>query len=195
MKDAGWLSDEKMELGALELAQESIYSEGAPIKGTRLASLLEFGRIVHAEMTCLMDAAKRGLSVEGATLYCTTFPCHMCARHIIAAGINRVVFIEPYPKSMAQELYNDIISVDGNIENTSKVSFEPFVGVSPNKYINMFKKGKRKHDNGYILDWDVDVDVEKYPRTGLFRPAYLEAELVVAARFFPIFQEKFGHMC
>lgn len=57
---------------------------------------------MHAEMFAITDAARRGLSVRDATLYCTTFPCHMCARHIIASGIRKVVYIEPYPKSMAK---------------------------------------------------------------------------------------------
>ncbi|MBI3222504.1 MAG: deoxycytidylate deaminase, partial [Nitrosomonadales bacterium] len=50
------------------------------LKGTRVMNLLEFGRSVHAEMAALMSAARLGISVRGATLYCTTFPCHMCAR-------------------------------------------------------------------------------------------------------------------
>jgi deoxycytidylate deaminase len=45
-------------------------------------------------------------------LFSTTFPCHMCARHIVSAGIKRVVFLEPYPKSYAEELYADSITFD-----------------------------------------------------------------------------------
>ncbi len=89
---------------------------------------MEFGRIVHAEMSAITDAARRGLSVKDATLYCTTFPCHMCARHILAAGIMRVVYIEPYPKSMAKELYKGSLNVDDDPEADKKsVAFRPFV--------------------------------------------------------------------
>jgi deoxycytidylate deaminase len=69
-----------------------------------VANLLEFGRPMHAEMSAILDAQRKGLSVIGATLYCTTFPCHLCARLIIGAGIARVVYIEPYPKSKSQLL-------------------------------------------------------------------------------------------
>ena len=59
----------------------------------------EYGRIVHAELGALAAAARSGLSVVDGTLYCTTFPCHNCAKHIVASGIVRVVYVEPYPKS------------------------------------------------------------------------------------------------
>ena len=54
---------------------------------------LEYGRMVHAEMSSLCDAARLGHMFQGGTLYCTTFPCHMCAKHIVAAGIARVVTV------------------------------------------------------------------------------------------------------
>jgi deoxycytidylate deaminase len=44
-------------------------------------------------MSALLDADRRGVAVQGATLHTTTFPCHNCARHIVGAGIDRVVFI------------------------------------------------------------------------------------------------------
>ncbi len=69
------------------------------ILGSSLKKLTEYGRPVHAEMSALMSCAKNGISVDGATLYCSTFPCHNYAKHIISAGIKRIVYIEPYPKS------------------------------------------------------------------------------------------------
>ena len=71
---------------------------------TRLAHLTEFGRPMHAEMAALLDAARRGAAVKGARLFTTTFPCHNCARHIIGAGIDEVIYREPYEKSLASEL-------------------------------------------------------------------------------------------
>jgi deoxycytidylate deaminase len=79
-------------------------------------NVIEFGRAVHAEMAALMDSARRGVPVKNATLYCTTFPCHLCARHIVAAGIRRVVYIEPYPKSLAAQLYPDSIAVESAVK-------------------------------------------------------------------------------
>lgn len=186
----GWLTDEKSELDPIVRAREAIYSKDAPVDGTRVSSLLEFGRIVHAEMNALMDASKRGIAVEGATLYCTTFPCHMCARHIIAAGIDRVVFIEPYSKSMAEDLYGNLISIDKNGNTEDKVKFDAFVGIAPSKYLDMFKRGKRKKSDGYVLEWDEDI--VKYPRANVFRPAYLEAETVIVAKYLQHIQELFG---
>jgi deoxycytidylate deaminase len=81
------------------------------IRDSQLMDALEYGRAVHAEMSALCDAARCGCSVKGAILYCTTFPCHMCAKHIVAAGIAKVVFLEPYPKSLAFDLHADSIQV------------------------------------------------------------------------------------
>ena len=107
-----------------------------------LRDLTEFGRAVHAEMNALLDAARRGVSVAGATLYSTTFPCHNCARHIIGAGIVRVVFIEPYAKSKAGELHSDSIAIEVP-SGDSAVQFEPFVGVAPRRYLEMFDAAAR----------------------------------------------------
>ncbi|MBY0404660.1 MAG: hypothetical protein K2X66_12225 [Cyanobacteria bacterium] len=125
------------------------------LSDTRLASLLEFGRIVHAEMYAITEAAKNGVSIKDKTLYCTTFPCHMCTRHIIASGIKRVVFIEPYPKSMAYELYESMIDLDFSTQSEcfEKVVFQPFIGVSPSRYFALFNKGKRKDKAGYAKQW------------------------------------------
>lgn len=59
----------------------------------------------HAEMAALMSCARSGGSPVDGTLYCTTFRCHNCAKHIVAAGIRSVVYVEPYPKSKAKDLY------------------------------------------------------------------------------------------
>lgn len=108
-----------------------------------LKNLTEFGRAVHAEMDALLDAARRGAPVRGATLFTTTFPCHNCARHIVAAGIKRVVFIEPYTKSRAGTLHDDSIAVDPS-DQGSRLIFEPFVGVAPRRYLEMFDAAGRE---------------------------------------------------
>ncbi|WP_082662973.1 MULTISPECIES: anti-phage dCTP deaminase [unclassified Sphingopyxis] len=132
-------------------------------KDLRVSNLIEFGRMVHAEMFALMEAARRGLAVEGGTLYCTTFPCHMCARHIIAAGIREVFYIEPYPKSMTQELYGDMVSIEPNpdeveqsrnISRPAKVYFQPFHGAAPRIFQAAFEMPKRKDEQGYRLPYD-----------------------------------------
>lgn len=160
LKVAGWLRAELKSKRANELAQLALFSErrpfaGArarPLAGTLVANLLEFGRIVHAEMAAICDAALRGVSVRNATLYCTTFPCHMCARHIMASGIQRVVYIEPYPKSWAKKLYRQSIRVDeGDTVDRAAVSFDAFVGIAPLRFLDLFEIVDRKDEQGYAL--------------------------------------------
>lgn len=119
---------------------------------TRAGSIIEYSRAIHAEMEAILALArKQNASSENCTLYTTTYPCHNCARHIIAAGISRVVFIEPYEKSLAMELHSDAISSEQIVDG--KVIFESFDGVSPRQYSSFFSdKGKRKDENGQAID-------------------------------------------
>ena len=78
---------------------------------SRIGDLTEFGRMVHAEMEALLACARNGISSRHGTVYSTTFPCHNCAKHIIAAGIERVVYVQPYGKSKAEEFHKDSISL------------------------------------------------------------------------------------
>jgi len=121
-------------------------------KETRAGSIIEFSRAIHAEMEAILGLARSsGGSTDSCVLYTTTFPCHNCARHIIAAGIRRVVYIEPYEKSLALDLHEDAISTDENVAN--KTLFETFSGVSPRKYAAFFlAKGSRKDDSGEATD-------------------------------------------
>ena len=62
---------------------------------------------VHAEQNAIVQAAKLGVSVDGATLYCTHQPCVICAKMIINAGIKRVVFKHGYPDDFSMELFKE----------------------------------------------------------------------------------------
>ncbi|USN45413.1 MAG: cytidine/deoxycytidylate deaminase family protein [Candidatus Woesearchaeota archaeon] len=53
-------------------------------------------RTVHAEQNAICQAAKRGISIEGATMYCRMTPCRVCAMLLINAGIKRVVCEKRY---------------------------------------------------------------------------------------------------
>ncbi|WP_277373228.1 anti-phage dCTP deaminase [Pseudomonas sp. AA-38] len=121
-------------------------------KETRAGSIIEFSRAIHAEMEAILGLARsQGNSTDSCVLYTTTFPCHNCARHIIAAGIKRVVYIEPYEKSLALDLHEDAISTDENVSN--KTLFETFSGVSPSKYASFFvARGDRKDREGLAID-------------------------------------------
>jgi dCMP deaminase len=61
---------------------------------------------IHAEQNAIIQAAKLGVSIDGATLYCTHQPCVICAKMIINAGIVRVVYAEGYPDDFSVELLN-----------------------------------------------------------------------------------------
>jgi len=128
-------------------------------KHDRIKNLLEFSRSVHAEMDAIINVARLGNgSLKNASLYCTTFPCHNCARHIIVSGIRKVYYIEPYEKSLARELHGDAIEFDSKITNKpiDKVVFVPFEGVAPKQYINLFMADERKAD-GKRIEQDLSV--------------------------------------
>jgi len=95
---------------------------------------MEFHPCTHAEMSAISDAAKLGTSTRNATLYSTTFPCHMCSKDIISSGIIKVVFLEAFPKSKNKELYSALIAIDPTEPIEGKVSFFTFCGVGPRKY-------------------------------------------------------------
>lgn len=131
------------------------------LKDTGLLDITEYGRAVHAEMEALMSCLRSGVSPRNGTLYGTTFPCHNCAKHIIASGIKRVVFVEPYPKSQALALHDDAISYkhdeSSGQREPNKVLFEPFVGLGPRRFIDLFSlsfgsgtKLKRKKQGAVI---------------------------------------------
>jgi deoxycytidylate deaminase len=124
------------------------------ILATRLGALTEFGRAAHAEMTALMDAARRGVSVQGAKLYSTTFPCHNCARHLILAGISEVVYVAPYAKSQAFRQHDDAIVVAAADPPEDKLHLRPFVGAAPRLYSNVFAPSKRKERSGEVIPFD-----------------------------------------
>ncbi len=62
---------------------------------------------VHAEQNAIIQAAKLGVSVEGATLYCTHQPCVICAKMIINSGIKRVVYKHGYPDDFSMEMFKE----------------------------------------------------------------------------------------
>lgn len=110
---------------------------------SQLRSLIEFSRAVHAEMHALLNAgAQHGSKVRGGKLFVTTYPCHSCARHIVAAGIREVYFLEPYRKSLATKLHEDAITEQET--NTLKVRIVPFDGVAPSRFLKFFEGNNRK---------------------------------------------------
>lgn len=175
LKEAGWLTRAKTKLDIEVLLKEALDPEKPVLpKDSKIRNVIEYGRAVHAEMAALANAARRGTSVAGRTMYVTTFPCHLCARNIVAAGIDKVVYVEPYAKSLTAELYPDSIGVDGGHRTEHQISFEPFVGIAPQQYMNLFTKRKRKNDDGSVLQFSYK---DAKPRYFEEPTIYLEKEL------------------
>jgi cytidine deaminase len=170
----GHLSAELQQLADAPRIFELILKDDGPlsVKESRIMDLLEFGRDIHAEMSAISDAARKGVSIQGATLYGTTFPCHICAKHIVASGILRVVYIEPYPKSYAEELHADSIAIEGDGKD-GRVAFQRFIGISPYRYRELFEKGKRKYSSGSAQKWNRG---EMRPMMEVIYPSYFKSE-------------------
>ncbi len=168
--------------GKTSYTEDQLFAKSKEIlAGTPLFDLTEFGRDVHAEMEALLCCARIGVSPKGGTLYTTTFPCHNCAKHIVAAGIERVVYVEPYPKSKAKELHSDSIEIESPHKVKGKVCFEPFVGVGPRRYFDLFSLSlstgrslERKDNDGRKLSW---IKSASYPRVQMPPTSYLEREV------------------
>lgn len=124
------------------------------LRDALVMNTIDYIRAVHAETAALFCAARIGVSVSGATLYTTTFPCHDCAKAIVASGIREVVYWAPYPKSLVADLYDDSIEIDALEPNEKKIHFHSFVGVAPNRYADFFIMGKRERK---LVDGKADV--------------------------------------
>ncbi|MHB8057501.1 MAG: deoxycytidylate deaminase [Desulfuromonadaceae bacterium] len=64
----------------------------------------ELCRGLHAEQNAIIQAARHGINIDGATLYCTTMPCIICTKMLINAGITAVVYAEGYADELAREM-------------------------------------------------------------------------------------------
>lgn len=106
------------------------------LKGSRVLQPIEFYREVHAEAAAVADAARRGVTIQGSTLYVTTFPCHDCAKLLLAAGIRSVVYLEPYPKSKTLEFFPEAFKMEGY--EPPRVTLQPFMGIGPRSYRDLF---------------------------------------------------------
>lgn len=67
----------------------------------------EICRAVHAEQNAIIQAAKHGVSIENASIYITSFPCSICAKMLINAGINEIVYDEEYPDDLSKNLLKE----------------------------------------------------------------------------------------
>ena len=128
-----------------------IIADLAELSLPRVKDLVEYSRSIHAEMDALFSAARQGTSTKNTTLYCTTFPCHNCARHMVTAGVKQVLYVEPYVKSLALDLHSDSIRTTANPSNAAPTHLAvlPFTGIGPRMYEDHFmKSGELKGPEG-----------------------------------------------
>lgn len=65
-------------------------------------------RTAHAELNAIANAARFGVAIDGAALYCKMFPCYVCAKTIINSGIKKVVSLKDYHASnRSKEIFKD----------------------------------------------------------------------------------------
>ena len=76
----------------------------------------ELCRGLHAEQNAIIQAARHGININGATLYCTTMPCIICTKMIINAGIGKVVYAEGYTDDLAREMIREAAIVVEHFE-------------------------------------------------------------------------------
>ncbi len=113
------------------------------LSSAKIKDITEFQVPVHAEMSALLALLRRGVTWDGLarddiTMYVTAYPCHGCAKHLLALDC-KVVYLEPYPKSRASAMYGE----------SSIANFTPFTGIAPMRYESIFKivSEKRKRQD------------------------------------------------
>lgn len=124
---AGWSScyQDNRHVGAVIVKDKRILTTGYNGAGSGITSCRDRGEClrrkldipsgtrqeicyaVHAEQNAIIQAAKTGISVDGATLYCTHQPCVICAKMIINSGIKKVIFDEGYPDGFSIQMFEE----------------------------------------------------------------------------------------
>jgi deoxycytidylate deaminase len=180
LDDAGILPKKYRKMTTDQRLQVLYYKDGAPLRNTRIKDNIDYIRAVHAEASAIIDAARHGVTVKGTRMLSTTFPCHECSRHIVAAGLSEVVYLEPYPKSGTKRLYRDSIALDPVIADGKRVTFRTFVGVAPPRYLEFFTLGQRarKRNDGTLVAIDISVEPPALPYYTPSEASVVQAEAV-----------------
>jgi len=142
-------------LRAVELPESEKKKLRSIIQKSAFRELTEFCRAVHAEMEALFSVCRLvSGSTVGSTMYVTAQPCHNCTKHIICAGLKKVVYLERYPKSLGLELHSDAIELDPTDDRCfgKKLVLTPYEGVAPHRYHDFFiMRDERKSYDGHYL--------------------------------------------
>jgi hypothetical protein len=109
--------------------------------------------------------------------------------------VKRVVYIEPYPKSLAKELHSDAIRISGKNKNDDRlIPFEPFLGIGPRRFFDLFSL---KLSSGYVVERKLDGKIAVWdqrqnskPRVPMAPTSYLEREQLIQATLNSVFSNK-----
>ena len=144
------------------------------IRGVLLKHKLEFSRIIHAEIDAIISAIRSGNSTIGCKMFVTGFPCQSCIGYIESAGINEVIYLDPYPTVEIFNQFKDsitstqkgwippssmrlIYSSDvANQTKDSKMLFQPYVGIAPKRFAEVFLS--HDHNSSEMTNQFVAID-------------------------------------
>ncbi|MFI3271702.1 MAG: cytidine/deoxycytidylate deaminase family protein [Pseudomonadota bacterium] len=105
----------------------------------------EICRGIHAEQNVIVQAAVHGVSLAGATIYCTTQPCFICAKMLINCAVQGIYFAEEYPDELSTAMMQEAgIPFE-------KISFEPSYG-------KKVEGGKKTAENNAAGNFYDDVE-------------------------------------
>ena len=107
---------ERLQVGCLLVKDNRIISQGYNgfLPGLPHTSIVRNNHeqaTVHAEQNAICDCAKRGVSCEGATAYVTHYPCIICCRLLLAAGIKEIKYLNDYKNDELVKVFSDQLNV------------------------------------------------------------------------------------
>jgi dCMP deaminase len=107
---------ERLQVGCLLVKDNRIVSQGYNgfLPGCEHSSIFRDGHeqaTVHAEQNAISDCARRGVSCEGCTAYITHYPCIICCRIILAAGIQKIKYIHDYRNDDLVAYFTEMMDV------------------------------------------------------------------------------------
>jgi dCMP deaminase len=122
-----------------ELSSEAVLNLSKIASKNLSMKRLEYCRALHAEENAILQSSIiGGIGIEGATIYTTTFPCELCAKKIYQSRIKRVIFTEPYPESISE----DVFFKDGS----HSIELMQFEGVKSYSYYRLYKSTVNKKE-------------------------------------------------
>lgn len=104
-------------------------------------------RTVHAEVNSIADAARRGVSVAGATMYCNTMPCWNCFKTIVSAGITEIVYRDEYRADLKDKVLETAAMIPGFVMRRLAAAGET-AAVKPSKPVRVKHTGSRAEKVG-----------------------------------------------